>query len=119
MEKELSVLNAELADVAKEINADVVIEFNSIKATYKQEDFDNLRAKGLKPDVKTCIAYALLQAGKTEDEMLAFLQEAINSKKINIHVSFEIPEESRIHDISKENTPLFDELVQLVGSIQK
>lgn len=38
MEKELSALNVELADVAKEIKANVIFDFNSIKATLTQED---------------------------------------------------------------------------------
>ena len=41
------------------------------------------------------------------------------SKKFNINVLFEFPEELGMPVISKENTPLLDELVQLVGSIKK
>ena len=119
MEKELSALTVDLADAAKEIKANVIIEFNSIKATLTQEDFDLLRDMGFKTDVKTCFCYACLKAGKTQDETLAFLQEAIKSKKFNINVLFEFPEELGMPVISKENTPLLDELVQLVGSIKK
>ena len=119
MEKELSALTVDLAEVAKEIKANIVMDVNSIKATLTQEDFDILRDMGFKTDVKTCFCYACLKAGKTQDETLAFLQEAIESKKFHINVSFEIPEELGIPDISKENTPLLDELVQLVGSIKK
>ena len=113
MKKELSILTLELADVAKEINADVVIEFYTMKATFKQEDFDILRAKGFKPDVKACITYALVQAGKTKDEVFAFWEEAIKSKNTNIKVTFDVPEELGMPVISKENTPLFDELVRV------
>ena len=119
MEKELSALTVDLAEVAKEINANIIMDVNSIKATLTQEDFDLLRDMGFKTDVKTCICYACLKAGKTQDETKAFLQETIESKNFHINVSFEIPEELGIPDISKENTPLLDELVQLVGSIKK
>ena len=119
MEKELSALTVDLADAAKEIKANVIIEFNSIKATLTQEDFDMLRDLGFKTDVQTCICYTCLKAGKTQDETKAFLQEAIESKNFHINVSFEIPEELGIPDISKENTPLLNELVQIVGSINK
>ena len=119
MEKELSALTVDLADAAKEIKANVIIEINSMKATLTQEDFDMLRDMGFKTDVQTCICYTCLKAGKTQDETKAFLQEAIESKKFHINVSFEIPEELGIPDISKENTPLLNELVQIVGSIPK
>ena len=119
MEKELSALTVDLAEVAKEIKANIVMDVNSIKATLTQEDFDMLRDLGFKTDVKTCFCYACLKAGKTQDETLAFLQEAIKSKKFNINVLFEFPEELGMPVISKENTPLLDELVQLVGSIKK
>ena len=117
MEKELSALTVDLAEVAKEINANIIFHFNSIKATLTQEDFDLLRDLGFKTDVKTCMCYTCLKAGKTQDETKAFLQEAIESKNFHINVSFEIPEELGIPDISKENTPLLNELVQIVGSI--
>ena len=119
MEKELSTLTVDLAEVAKEINANIIFDFNSIKATLTQEDFDILRDMGFKTDVQTCICYTCLKAGKTQDETKAFLQEAIESKKFIIKVSFEIPEEMEIPVISKENTPLLNELVQIVGSINK
>ena len=119
MEKELSTLTVDLADVAKEIIVNIIFDFNSIKATLTQEDFDILRDMGFKTDVQTCICYTCLKAGKTQDETKAFLQEAIESKKFHINVSFEIPEELGIPDISKENTPLLNELVQIVGSINK
>ena len=119
MEKELSALTVDLAEVAKEINANIIFDFNSIKATLTQEDFDILRDMGFKTDVQTCICYTCLKAGKTQDETKAFLQEAIESKKFIIKVSFEIPEEMEIPVISKENTPLLNELVQIVGSINK
>ena len=119
MEKELSTLTVDLAEVAKEINANIIFDFNSIKATLTQEDFDLLRELGFKTDVKTCMCYTCLKAGKTQDEATAFVQEAIESKKFIIHVSFEIPEEMEIPVISKENTPLLNELVQIVGSIPK
>ena len=119
MEKELSTLSVDLAEVAKEINANIIFDINSIKATLTQEDFDHLRDMGFKTDVQTCICYTCLKAGKTQDETKAFLQEAIESKNFHINVSFEIPEELGIPDISKENTPLLNELVQLVGSIPK
>ena len=119
MEKELSALTVDLADAAKEIKANVIIEINSMKATLTQEDFDILRDMGFKTDVQTCMCYTCLKAGKTQDETKAFLQEAIESKKFHINVSFEIPEELGIPDISKENTPLLNELVQIVGSINK
>ena len=119
MEKELSALTVDLADAAKEIKANVIIEINSMKATLTQEDFDMLRDMGFKTDVKTCICYACLKAGKTQDETKAFLQEAIESKNFHINVSFEVSEELGIPDISKENTPLLNELVQIVGSINK
>ena len=119
MEKELSALTVDLAEVAKEIKANIVMDVNSIKATLTQEDFDLLRELGFKTDVKTCMCYTCLKAGKTQDETKAFLQEAIESKNFHINVSFEIPEELGIPDISKENTPLLNELVQIVGSINK
>ena len=119
MEKELSALTVDLAEVAKEIKANIIIDFNSIKATLTQEDFDMLRDMGFKTDVKTCMCYTCLKAGKTKDETTAFLQEAIKSKKFNINVLFEIPEEMEIPVISKENTPVLNELVQIVGSINK
>ena len=119
MEKELSALTVDLAEVAKEIKANVIMDVNSIKATLTQEDFDILRDMGFKTDVQTCICYTCLKAGKTQDEAKAFLQEAIKSKKFNINVLFEFPEELGMPVISKENTPLLDELVQLVGSIKK
>ena len=119
MEKELSTLTVDLAEVAKEINANIIFDFNSIKATLTQEDFDILRDMGFKTDVQTCICYTCLKAGKTQDETKAFLQEAIESKKFIIKVAFEIPEEMEIPVISKENTPLLNELVQIVGSINK
>ena len=119
MEKELSALTVDLAEVAKEIKANIIMDVNSIKATLTQEDFDMLRDMGFKTDTMTCIGYTCLKAGKTQDETKAFLQEAIESKKFIIHVAFEIPEEMEIPVISKENTPLLNELVQIVGSINK
>ena len=119
MEKELSTLTVDLAEVAKEINANIIFDINSIKATLTQEDFDILRDMGFKTDVQTCMCYTCLKAGKTQDEATAFVQEAIESKKFIIKVSFEIPEEMEIPVISKENTPLLNELVQIVGSINK
>ena len=119
MEKELSALTVDLAEVPKEINANIIFDINSIKATLTQEDFDHLRDMGFKTDVQTCMCYTCLKAGKTQDETKAFLQEAIKSKKLNIHVLFEIPEEMEIPVISKENTPVLNELVQIVGSINK
>ena len=119
MEKELSALTVDLAEVAKEIKANVIMDVNSIKATLTQEDFDHLRDMGFKTDVQTCMCYTCLKAGKTQDEATAFVQEAIESKKFIIKVAFEIPEEMEIPVISKENTPLLNELVQIVGSINK
>ena len=57
MEKELSALTVDLAEVAKEIKANIIMDVNSIKATLTQEDFDILRDMGFKTDVQTCICY--------------------------------------------------------------
>ena len=90
-----------------------------MKAIFTQEDFDDIRAKGFKSDTMTCICYAYLSAGKTNDEFKAFVQEAIESKNFHINVSFEVPKELGMPVISKENTPLIDEFVQLIGSVKE
>lgn len=111
MEKELTPFTVELADVAKELKANVIIEFHTMKATFSQEVLDGLRAGGLPTDVNTCITFALLQAGKTEEEVTSYFQEAAKAKH-GLRINFEAPDGSPLAVTSKEDNPLLDVFVR-------
>jgi len=85
-------------------------------ATIKPDkgDLQQLRDKGFKTDVMSCILAAFFGHGKSQEEALAFMEEA-EAAGAALSVTFEAPEGEGLNIKSKKENPMVDQLVQAIS----
>jgi len=108
----------QLADVAKEIGANVVITFHTAEITMTCEQLQAMKEKGYKTDIMSCVFCSLVASGKSEEEIRAFMDEA-NEVQGEVSVAFEAPEDGVLNIQSKEENPMLDQLVQAAEEVEE
>ena len=105
----------ELLDLWNEVGGQMVIKYH--RATIKPDkgDLQQLRDKGFKTDVMACIMSAFIGHGKSQEETLAFLEEAAAAGAAP-SVTFEAAEGEALNINSPEENPMVDALVQAVSN---
>ena len=100
----------ELLDLWNEVGGQMVIKYH--RATIKPDkgDLQQLRDKGFKTDVMTCII-ANVGAHLGEEKALAFLTEA-DAAGAAPSVTFEAAEGEALNITGKENNPMVNQLVE-------
>lgn len=104
----------EMLDLWNEVGGQMVIKYH--RATIKPDkgDLQQLRDKGFKTDVMACIMSAFIGHGKSQEETLAFLEEAAAAGAAP-SVTFEAKEGEALNIKSKEDNPMVDQLVQAIN----
>ena len=103
----------ELLDLWNEVGGQMVIKYH--RATIKPDkgDLQQLRDKGFKTDVMACIMSSFIGHGKSQEETLAFLEEAAAAGAAP-SVTFEAAEGEALKITGKENNPLVNQLVEAI-----
>ena len=103
----------ELLDLWNEVGGQMVIKYH--RATIKPDkgDLQQLRDKGFKTDVMACIMSAFIGHGKSQEETLAFLEEAAAAGAAP-SVTFEAAEGEALNITGKENNPMVNQLVEAI-----
>lgn len=102
----------ELLDLWNEVGGQMVIKYH--RATIKPDkgDLQQLRDKGFKTDVMTCII-ANIGAHLGEEKAMAFLHEA-DAAGAAPSVTFEAAEGEALNITGKENNPMVNQLVEAI-----
>ena len=101
----------QLADLAYEIGGNMAVEYYNVSFTLSKEQLQDMKEKGLRTDVMSCIMAALIMNGKNETEIKEFLEEANNAGAAP-SVSFEAPDDGALNITSPEENPDIDRLVK-------
>ncbi len=113
MKQTVNPYEVELLDLCNEVGGQMIIKYH--RATIKPDkgDLQQLRDKGFKTDVMACIMSAFIGHGKSQEETLAFLEEAAAAGAAP-SVSFEAAEGEVLNITSPEENPMVDALVQAI-----
>ena len=113
MKETVNPYEVELLDFWNEVGGQMVIKYH--RATIKPDkgDLQQLRDKGFKTDVMACIMSAFIGHGKSQEETLAFLEEAAAAGAAP-SVSFEAAEGEALNITGKENNPMVAQLVEAI-----
>lgn len=103
----------ELLDLWNEVGGQMVIEYHTAKIKPAKEDLQHLRDKGFKTDVMACIMSAFIGHAKSQEETLAFLEEA-SAAGAAPSVTFEAAEGEALNITGKENNPMVNQLVEAI-----
>lgn len=120
MTKENKTLNpyeVEMLDLWNEVGGQMVIKYHTATIKPDKSGLQQLRDKGFKTDVMTCVMSAFLEHGKTEEETIAFLQEA-DAAGAAPSVTFEAAEGEDLNISDKENNPMVNQLVEAISNQQ-
>ena len=104
----------QLADLANEIGGNMAVEYYNMSFTLSKEQLQDMKEKGLRTDVMSCIMAALIMNGKNETEIKDFLEEANNAGAAP-SVSFEAPDDRALNITSPKENPELDRLVKAMG----
>lgn len=104
----------ELLDLWNEVGGQMIIKYHRATIKPNKGDLQQLRDKGFKTNVMTCII-ANVGAHLGEEKTLAFLTEAAAAGAAP-SVTFEAAEGETLNITSKEENPMFDALVQAVSN---
>lgn len=102
----------ELLDLWNEVGGQLIIKYHTATIKPDKGDLQQLREKGFKTDVMTCII-ANVGAHLGEEKALAFLTEA-DATGAAPSVTFEAAEGEGLNITGKEDNPMVDALVQAV-----
>ena len=105
----------ELLDLWNEVGGQMVIKYHIATIKPDKGDLQQLRDKGFKTDVMACIMSAFIGHGKSQEETLAFLEEAAAAGAAP-RVTFEAAEGEALNITGKENNPMVDVLVQAISN---
>ena len=105
----------ELLDLWNEVGGQMVIKYHRATVKPDKGDLQQLRDKGFKTDVMACIMSAFIGHGKSQEETLAFLEEAAAAGAAP-SVSFEAAEGEALNITSKEDNPIVDALVTAISN---
>lgn len=100
----------ELADVAKEVNGNLVIHFHTATIRLDKEQLEFLRKNGHPTHLWGCITAAFVFAKKSEAELNAFLEEA-KAAQSGVRIEFVGDDGMPLNVVSKEANPMLDQLV--------
>lgn len=103
----------EMLDLWNEVGGQMVIEYHSATIKPDKGDLQQLRDKGFKTDVMTCIMSAFIGHGKSQEETLAFMEEAAAAGAAP-SVTFEAPEGEALNVSSPEENPVMNQLVRAI-----
>lgn len=104
----------QLADLANEIGGNMAVEYYNMSFTLSKEQLQDMKEKGLRTDVMSCIMAALIMNGKNETEIKEFLEEANNAGSAP-SVTFEAPDDGALNVTSPEENTELDRLVKAMG----
>ena len=104
----------QLADLANEIGGNMAVEYYNVSFTLTKEQLQDMKDKGLRTDIMSCILAALIMNGKNEAEIKAFLEEAHQAGAAP-SVTFEAPDDGALNVTSPEENPELDKLVKAMG----
>jgi len=104
----------EMLDLWNEVGGQMVIKYH--RATIKPDKggLQQLREKGFKTDVMSCIISSFIGHGKSQEETLAFREEA-DAAGAAPSVTFEAAEGEALNITGKENNPMVDAMVQAIS----
>ena len=105
----------ELLDLWNEVGGQMVIKYHIATIKPAKEDLQQLRDKGFKTDIITCIISAFAGHGKSQEETMAFIEEADAAGAVP-SVTFEAAEGEALNIKSREENPMVDMLVQAVSN---
>ena len=106
--------NVQLADLANELGGTMAVEYYNVSFTLTKEQLLDMKNKGLRTDIMSCIMAALIMNGKNEAEIKAFLEEA-HQAGVAPSVTFEAPDDGALNVTSPEENPELDKLVKAMG----
>jgi hypothetical protein len=106
--------NVQLADLANELGGNMAVEYYNVSFTLTKEQLLDMKNKGLRTDIMSCIMAALIMNGKNEAEIKAFLEEA-HQAGVAPSVTFEAPDDGALNVTSPEENPELDKLVKAMG----
>ena len=101
----------QLADLANEIGGNMAVTYHNVSFTLTKEQLQNMKDKGLRTDIMSCIMAALIMNGKNEAEIKAFLEEAHQAGAAP-SVTFEAPGDGALNVTSPEDNPELDKLIK-------
>lgn len=81
----------QLADAAEEIGADIKIEYYKATITFNRAQLRQIKGAGLPTDVMSLVMFALMEHGRSKDEIVDFFAEAQEHNQ-SPRVTFETPE---------------------------
>ena len=102
----------ELLDLWNEVGGQMVIKYHIATIKPDKGDLQQLRDKGFKTDVMTCII-ANIGAHLGEEKAMTFLQEA-DAAGAAPSVTFEAAEGEALNITGKENNPMVNQLVEAI-----
>ena len=112
MKEKVNPYEMELLDLLNEIGGQMVIKYHIATIKPDKGDLQQLRDKGFKTDVMTCII-ANIGAHLGEEKIMAFLQEAAAAGAAP-SVTFEAAEGEALNITGKENNPMVAQLVEAI-----
>ncbi|MGM9759393.1 MAG: hypothetical protein ACI30I_04660 [Parabacteroides sp.] len=101
----------ELADVAKEIGANVIIRVNDETIRLTNEQLQYFKSQGLPTTTSDCLMAGLILAGKSYEEIQAIMTNTDGPNQ-KIGVAFEAADGKCLNVTSPEQNPLLDQLMQ-------
>lgn len=113
MANKINPYEVELLDLWNEVGGQLIIEYHTANIKPAKEDLQQMRDKGFKTDVMTCII-GTVGANLGEEKAMSFLQEAVAAGAAP-SVSFEAADEA-LNISSPEENPMVDALVQAVSN---
>ena len=66
----------QLADLANEIGGNMAVEYYNVSFTLTKEQLQDMKDKGLRTDIMSCIMAALIMNGKNEAENKSILRRS-------------------------------------------
>ena len=100
--------------VGNELGGNMAVEYYNVSFTLTKEQLQDMKNKGLRTDIMSCIMAALIMNGKNEAEIKAFIEEA-NQAGAAPSVTFEAPDDGALNVTSPEENPELDKLVKAMG----
>ena len=104
----------ELLDLWNEVGGQMVIKYHIATIKPDKGNLQQLRDNGFKTDVLTCVMSAFIGHGKSQEETLAFLEEAA-AAGVAPSVTFEAAEGEALNITGKDNNPMVDAIVQAIS----
>ena len=111
-EQTVNPYEVELLDLWNEVGGQMVIKYHIATIKPDKGDLQQLREKGFKTDVMTCII-ANVGAHLGEEKALVFLTEA-DAAGAAPSVSFEAADGEALNITGKENNPMVAQLVEAI-----